>query len=193
VLFLAAQGTAAAKVESTSTNQTRYIAPHHAPALTLRAQLDRKLRLLRKERSTIHFFRTHRWLLRSKEHHVVARKTFVLAERRLARTMRQITRLRHALRRQEIRKLRLAPPKVVICAIFKGNCKQAVDVAWCESRLNTTAQNGEYLGLFQMGSTARELFGHGATALAQSVAAHRYFVYSGRDWSPWSCKPSSGY
>ena len=191
MLFLAAQGSAAAKVEST--NQSRYIARHHPHGLTLRAQLDRKLRLLRKERSTIHFFETHRWLLRSREHHVVARNTFVRAERQLARTIRQITRLRHALHRQETRKLRLAPPKVAICAVFKGDCEQAVDVAWCESRLNTTAQNGQYLGLFQMGYTARQIFGHGATALDQSVAAHRYFIHSGRDWSPWSCKPSSAY
>lgn len=191
MLFLAAQGSAAAKVEST--NQSRYSARHHPHALTLRAQLERKLVLMHKERSVVRFFKSHRWLLRSQEHRVVARKTFVRAERRLARTMRQITRLHHALRMQETRKLRRAPPKVAICAVFKGDCEQAVDVAWCESRLNTTAQNGQYLGLFQMGYTARRVFGHGATAFAQSVAAHRYFVYAGRDWSPWSCKPSSSY
>jgi len=65
----------------------------------------------------------------------------------------------------------------------------ALSVARCESGLTTRARNGEYLGLFQMGSTERRLFGHGATAIAQARAAHRYFVYSGRDWSPWSCKP----
>lgn len=152
-------------------------------------QLQRKILLVRRERTVVHFFHKHRWLLRSKEHGVVARKTLVRAERRLARTMRQIARLRHALRAQRIRTLRLAPPKVAICAVFKGYCAQAVDVARCESRLTTTAQNGEYLGLFQMGFTARQLFGHGPTALAQSVAAHKYFVSTGRDWSPWSCKP----
>ena len=61
-------------------------------------------------------------------------------------------------------------------------------MAWCESRLDTTAQNGQYLGLFQMGSSERRLFGHGDTAHEQAVAAHRYFVRSGRDWSPWSCR-----
>ena len=40
-----------------------------------------------------------------------------------------------------------------------------------------------------MGSSERTLFGHGNTALEQAVAAHRYFVASGKDWSPWSCKP----
>ena len=31
--------------------------------------------------------------------------------------------------------------------------------------------------------------GHGHTADMQARAAFRYFVYSGRDWSPWSCRP----
>ncbi len=66
---------------------------------------------------------------------------------------------------------------------------RTVAVAWCESGLTTTAQNGQYLGLFQMGSSERRLFGHGQTARAQAAAAHEYFVHSGRDWSPWSCKP----
>jgi hypothetical protein len=191
VLFLVAQGSAAAKVEST--NENGHVVRHHLHALSLRAQLERELRLAHKERSVVHFFRTHRWLLRSKDHRVVARKTFVHAERRLARTTRRIRRLRHAIHVQAIRRLRSAPPKVAICAVFKRDCGQAMDVAWCESRLNTTAENGQYLGLFQMGYTARRLFGHGPTALAQSVAAHRYFVYTGRDWSPWSCKPSTAY
>jgi hypothetical protein len=44
-----------------------------------------------------------------------------------------------------------------------------------------------------MGSLARQVYGHGPTARAQAIAAHRYFVSSGRDWSPWSCKPASGF
>ena len=52
-----------------------------------------------------------------------------------------------------------------------------------------TAQNGQYLGLFQMGSDERRLFGHGPNALDQATAAYRYFMQSGSDWSPWSCKP----
>jgi hypothetical protein len=68
-------------------------------------------------------------------------------------------------------------------------CGQALRVARCESHLRVTARNGQYLGLFQMGSSERRRFGHGATAYKQATAAHRYFVLSGRDWSPWSCKP----
>ena len=72
--------------------------------------------------------------------------------------------------------------------MFGSYCGEAVAIARCESRLNTTAQNGQYRGLFQMGSHERSLFGHGSTAHDQSLAAHRYFVRSGRDWSPWGCR-----
>jgi hypothetical protein len=87
------------------------------------------------------------------------------------------------------RRLEAAAPKVAICDVFGPYCRQAINVAWCESRLQTTARNGQYLGLFQMGAHERRLFGHGPTAHEQAVAAHKYFVVSGRDWSPWSCKP----
>jgi hypothetical protein len=92
------------------------------------------------------------------------------------------------LRTREARR-RAALPKVAICNVFGRYCREALAVAWCESRHSTTAQNGQYLGLFQMGWNERRLFGHGSSARAQAVAAHRYFVLSGRDWSPWSCKP----
>lgn len=75
-----------------------------------------------------------------------------------------------------------------ICYVFGSYCKQALAVAWCESKYHRTAQNGQYLGLFQMGDSERRLFGHGPTPLEQARAAHRYFVASGRDWSPWSCR-----
>jgi hypothetical protein len=89
---------------------------------------------------------------------------------------------------------RIAPersrtPQQVVCRVFRRDCRDALRVAHCESRFRTDATNGQYLGLFQMGSTARSLYGHGATAVVQARAAHRYFVDSGRDWSPWSCRP----
>lgn len=75
-----------------------------------------------------------------------------------------------------------------ICRVFGRYCSQALRVSWCESRWLTTAQNGQYLGLFQMGYWERRTYGHGSTAEAQSRAALRYFRASGRDWSPWSCR-----
>lgn len=83
----------------------------------------------------------------------------------------------------------LSHPTKAICHVFGAYCSQALSVSWCESRHSTWAENGQYLGLFQMGSSERSIYGHGSTALDQSRAAHRYFVASGRDWSPWSCKP----
>ncbi len=76
-----------------------------------------------------------------------------------------------------------------ICVIFGDYCSQALSVAWCESRHTPNAYNGQYLGLFQMGSSERSIYGHGASSIEQAKAAYRYFVASGRDWSPWACKP----
>src|SRR5215813_946430 len=77
----------------------------------------------------------------------------------------------------------------IIRQVFGGYGSQAVRVASCESGLSTWAHNGQYLGLFQMGYYARAKYGHANDAWTQSRAAYRYFRDSGRDWSPWSCKP----
>lgn len=78
----------------------------------------------------------------------------------------------------------------VIRAVFGPRYDdQAVAVASCESGLSIWARNGQYLGLFQMGSYARAKYGHAWNAWTQSRAAYRYFQDSGRDWSPWSCQP----
>ncbi len=82
-----------------------------------------------------------------------------------------------------------ASPRRAICWVFGEDCAEAVAVARCESTLRTGARNGQYLGLFQMGVWERSLYGHGGTPLQQARAAHRYFVISGSDWSPWTCKP----
>jgi len=156
---------------------------------TLDTRLERKLAAARKYRGTIAFFKTHRWLLSSDEHRENAGATLRRAERRLTELSKTIRALRAAIRERDARRRAAASPRAAICDVFGRYCRQAVTVAWCESRLTTTAQNGQYLGLFQMGSYERRLFGHGPTATAQAEAAHTYFVRSGRDWSPWSCKP----
>lgn len=79
--------------------------------------------------------------------------------------------------------------KRAICVAFGRWCSQALRVSWCESRWSIWARNGQYLGLFQMGSYARARYGHSYTAYGQANSAFRYFVSSGYDWSPWSCKP----
>lgn len=85
-------------------------------------------------------------------------------------------------------RLSLTSSEGAIRYVFGRYADQALRVSWCESRLQTTASNGQYLGIFQMGSSERAKYGHGSSALAQARAAYRYFVASGRDWSPWSCR-----
>lgn len=159
------------------------------PALTLEKRLERKLDLARKYRGAVRFFANRRWLLTSKRQGRAARPALRGARVLLARTAKEIAWLRRAIRKREARRLASLTPQDAICDVFGRYCEQAVDVAWCESRLKPAARNGQYLGLFQMGAHERELFGHGPTAYAQSRAAHRYFLSSGRDWSPWSCRP----
>lgn len=80
-----------------------------------------------------------------------------------------------------------------ICVTFGRYCRQAITVATCESHLDIWAHNGQYLGLFQMGSSERSRWGHGNNAWAQARAAYRYFSYSlrhnGYGWQPWGCRP----
>jgi hypothetical protein len=66
---------------------------------------------------------------------------------------------------------------------------QAVRVAKCESGWSMTprAQNGQYLGMFQMGSFARGRYGHSSNPWGQARAAARYYRDAG--WSPWACRP----
>jgi hypothetical protein len=156
--------------------------------LTLDQQLARKLTALRKYRGAIHFYRTHRSLLSVATKREHARSNLAYAEWRVRQLSKTVAALRLKVEAREARQLASLSPRKAICLVFAEDCRAAIAVAWCESHLQTTAQNGQYLGLFQMGSYERELFGHGSTAHEQAVAAHRYFVRSGRDWSPWSCR-----
>ena len=157
-------------------------------ALTLDQLLDRKVAALRKYRGTVRFFESRRALLASSDPHAKARSSLAYARTRVRQLTKTVAVLRLKVRARAKRKLASLPPKAAICNVFGSHCQEALAVARCESRLRTTAQNGQYLGLFQMGSYERQLFGHGATAHDQALAAHRYFVRSGRDWSPWSCR-----
>jgi hypothetical protein len=156
------------------------------------------MKTIQKDASVIRFFETHRWLLSDPRFEKEANRRLGTARRHLAATKAKAARARAELARRqraaERRRLyaQLArSPEKAICHVFGRYCKQALQVARCESGYRTTAENGQYRGLFQMGSSERQLFGHGMSALAQAKAAYRYFVRSGRDWSPWSCKPWS--
>jgi hypothetical protein len=157
-------------------------------ALTLDQQLERKVAALQRYRGAVRFFETHRSLLSASEHRVSATSSLAYAKQRVRQLTKTVAALRGKVHERDARRLAAMRPKAAICDVFGNDCQEAVAVAWCESRLQETAQNGQYLGLFQMGSYERRLFGHGPSAREQAVAAHRYVVRSGRDWSPWSCR-----
>jgi hypothetical protein len=168
------------------------VAAHAGTEADLGAQLSRHLASMRKDTSVIRFFESHRWLLSDPRFREEAAVRLASARRHLAATRAKAGRAAAALEREQRQQRFLAStrtPETAICTVFGSYCEQALQVARCESGFVTTAQNGQYLGLFQMGSSERRLFGHGPTPLVQAKAAYRYFVQSGRDWSPWSCKP----
>ena len=89
--------------------------------------------------------------------------------------------------------VRLRDPEAAIRWVFGAEADKAISVAACESGDTdgdlsphvVNAENGQYLGMFQMGSSERALYGHGSTPLEQARAAKRYHDRSG--WRPWSC------
>ena len=180
------QAAAAATQDHSSTAPSRPKQERSAP--TLDERLARKLAATRKYRGTIAFFKRHRRLLYAPAHREDAALALERAQGRLGQLEKTIAALRRAIHAQDARRVAAMPPRAAICDVFDSYCGEALAIAWCESRLTTTAQNGQYLGLFQMGLHERSLFGHGATAHEQALAAHKYFVRSGRDWSPWGCR-----
>ena len=160
---------------------------------TLEQRLARQLRTVRHDRVVLSFFRSHRWLLVSARDRAEARRQIRFHRAQLAWTKREVRETRRAIAARERRELAArvaaASPANAIRIVFGRYAADALEVARCESGLSTAAQNGQYLGLFQMGSSERVLYGHGPNAHAQALAAYRYFTSSGRDWSPWGCKP----
>lgn len=161
-------------------------------------QLSRHLASMKNDAAVIRFFDEHRWLLTDPRYEKEAslrlekaRRQLAATRARAARTRQEVARRRHEAQRKRFEAELARSPGKAICYVFGRYCKQALQVARCESGYRTGAQNGQYRGLFQMGSSERQLFGHGESALVQARAAYRYFVRSGRDWSPWSCKPWS--
>ena len=72
----------------------------------------------------------------------------------------------------------------------RNKAHEAQKVVSCESSFRVTikSSNGEYWGLFQMGSGARSNYDWGWTRRQQTRAAHAYFRDAG--WSPWAyCAP----
>jgi hypothetical protein len=193
VLVLATQAAAAtSEAQTTTTSPPRAGKAANDRSAHPGVVLDRKRAAARRLRGTIRFFESRRTLQGASGAPAVAATALRRAKRRLARVRKEIAYYERRVARwkeqREARRLAHAPPTVVIRTVFGRYARQALAIAWCESRWDVDARNGQYLGLFQMGSYERSLFGHGRTAHAQALAAHRYFVLSGRDWSPWGCR-----
>lgn len=88
-------------------------------------------------------------------------------------------------------KSQYAATRAAVYAIFGPYADQAISVVKCETggTYSPWAKNGQYLGTFQMGSHERATYGDGNDVWTQARAAYVYFIVSGRDWSPWTCKP----
>jgi len=161
----------------------------------LGAELTRHVSAMKKDRQVLRFFEVHGWLLSDPRFAMEAKKQLRIHTLRLSRIQQRAVAAKAAIaRRARTRRLAAVAeeaPQNVICRVFGDYCQEALAVSRCESGLSADAQNGQYLGLFQMGSSARRLYGHGESVGQQVTAAHRYFVASGRNWSPWSCKPWS--
>lgn len=75
-----------------------------------------------------------------------------------------------------------------------GACQSFMTVAWCESRMNPHATNGQYKGLFQLSARHRSdpiirLLGW-RDAYAEALHTVRYVKRHG--WSEWQCLPDGG-
>lgn len=68
--------------------------------------------------------------------------------------------------------------------------RAALNVAWCESRGQASARNGQYRGHFQIGRSEWSKYGSGNpfNAADNAAAAYRYFRAAG-SWRPWQCQP----
>lgn len=179
-LVMFVPGTAQSKSASTSTTQ-------------LTVELEHHLSTMKKDRQVLRFLDTHRWLLKDPRFAANAKRQLRVHTASLTRTKKlaaaATVRLERRAKARRLAALHAAGPVTAIKKVFGQYWREALAVSRCESGLRTTAQNGQYLGLFQMGSSERSLYGHGSSAYEQAKAAHAYFVDAGHGWGPWSCKP----
>lgn len=102
---------------------------------------------------------------------------------------REIRRLRTALHRDQVGEA------ITLASVVYGVSRRELeDVAWCEARLQPTARNGGYLGLFQLGAGFRARSPFFAVAglnpyspYVNALAAARVVARDG--WREWECAP----
>lgn len=178
---------------------------HTATASTSRERIllyekreARQVRAIEGSKHTLRWFERHPWLLQPS---LPGQPVVTAATRRRAWRVVRFNRARIAWTRRELRETRAAldqlrrpaalGPVSAIRVVFGSYADEGIRVADCETgrTWSLASTNGQYLGMFQMGEQERATYGHGTTALDQARAAYRYFVATGKDWSPWECKP----
>jgi len=81
--------------------------------------------------------------------------------------------------------------RALICS-YPWPCSEALAVAWCESRFDPLAINGQHAGLFQIARNwHRAKFGgrDPFDAVANVAVAYAIWLDYGGHWTAWSCKP----
>jgi hypothetical protein len=146
----------------------------------LRHREHRQARTLSRYEGTLRFFANHAWLVRRPPTRSIA-----LREIRKARVWVAVIRRELAETRASLRPRPQSVPQI-ICAVFGPECSKALQVFFCESRYSTSARNGQYFGIGQMGSAERARFGGSSLDPWDQVrAAYAYYRVAG--WSPWQC------
>jgi hypothetical protein len=132
------------------------------------------------------FFDNHHWMVAARHRtcwsHVPWAKTCDRARRAERLHARLLT-------VAQAKMARLYPPRVedIIMEVFGPSVGGfAQSVAKCESHFHTWATNGQYYGIFQMGSHERSIYGGSSSNPWEQVrAAHAYYLDAG--WGPWQC------
>ena len=170
---------AAANGQQTSArSNTGTSKPAKATSLTLAQKLALKLKAARKHRSAIRFLKTHRSLALSSGKRAApshGRSTGSQRPRRRSATTGGSSVLAQSYTRLAASRTQPPRSRSARCSgvLRSGTRSRVVRVG-----SPTTARNGQYLGLFQMGTYARQVSGHGDSAYEQARAAYRFFVVS---------------
>lgn len=74
-----------------------------------------------------------------------------------------------------------------VCFYFGPNCGMAMKIVKCETggTYAPWSANGQYRGIFQMGSSERATYGDGNNVWAQAKAAFAYFKAGNYSFDPW--------
>lgn len=134
------------------------------------------------------FTRSHRWMIAPR--HATCWSIVGRSYRRTCNRARLQLRAHEWLEALALSRLASLYPEAyaekVIREVWVEDPEKAISVARCESHFHTWATNGQYRGIFQMGTSERAKYGGSSSDVREQVeAAHRYYLAAG--WRPWAC------